>query len=77
MLAILLYLVSFLRTLIVILVIVFIIRWLQRVMAPTSKSSNNSQQAPREGETTIRFDNKGKKVVNKDEGEYVDFEEVD
>ncbi|MDA3818178.1 MAG: DUF4834 family protein [Prolixibacteraceae bacterium] len=52
----------------------FIIRLLQ----PHNKThSSKKSSETKEGETTIRFNKKGDKIVDKDEGEYVDFEEVD
>ncbi|MBN1768789.1 MAG: hypothetical protein JW842_09790 [Prolixibacteraceae bacterium] len=73
-----LYIVGFFRTLLFILAIYFIVRFIVRLLMPRSrKPSNDASTNTREGETTIRFNQKGEKIIDKDEGEYVDFEEVD
>jgi hypothetical protein len=53
-------------------------RFLMRLLQPHNKTQS-SKKSPetKEGETTIRFNKKGEKIIDKDEGEYVDFEEVD
>ncbi|MFA9392873.1 MAG: hypothetical protein ACERKD_23900 [Prolixibacteraceae bacterium] len=80
MLTIVLYIFSFIRTLFVFAILYLVIRWLSKFFSPSqNKSGTNSkfQDAHKQGETTIRFNEKGKKIVDKDKGEYVDFEEVD
>lgn len=73
-----LYIVGFFRTLLFILAVYFIVRFIVRLLMPDSrKPSNDASSNSREGETTIRFNQKGEKIIDKDEGEYVDFEEVD
>jgi hypothetical protein len=73
-----LYIVGFFRTLLFILAIYFIVRFIVRLFMPgTRNPSNDASTNNREGETTIRFNQKGEKIIDKDEGEYVDFEEVD
>lgn len=42
-----------------------------------SNFNNNQHNASNKGETTIRYNNKGEKLIDKNEGEYVDFEEVE
>lgn len=78
MLALLLYLVNLFRTVLVIVLIVVVIRFFRKLFAPQQTTTNKTTENKRkEGETTIRFNRKGKKIINKDEGEYIDFEEVD
>lgn len=79
MLLTLLYLVGLLRTVIFLAVIYLIIRWFTRLFMQGYRSSDkqNPRQSPTSGETTIRFNEKGKKIVDKNQGEYVDFEEVE
>ena len=73
-----LYIVGFFRTLLFILAIYFLVRFITRLLQPDNKTrSSKKSSQPKEGETTIRFNKKGEKIVDKDEGEYVDFEEVD
>ncbi|MFW6309749.1 MAG: DUF4834 family protein [Prolixibacteraceae bacterium] len=87
---ILLYLVNFIRTLIIILVIWFGIRLFRQYVLPIliDKGVKNMQEKMRrqqrqnehssrsEGEVTIEKKRKNKKHGS-DEGEYVDFEEID
>lgn len=87
---ILLYLVNFIKTLIIILVIYFGIRLFTRYILPMlvdkgmknmqqkmyDQQKQNQQSNRNEGDVTIQ----NKKTGNsqgKDEGEYVDFEEID
>lgn len=80
MLLIFLYIVNLIRTLLVLALVVFVIRWFSRIINPKpsgSKGQNNQQQGSKEGETTLRFNKKGEKIIDKDKGEYVDFEEID
>lgn len=73
-----LYIVGFFRTLLFILAVYFIVRFVVRLLMPDSRNpSNDASSNSREGETIIRFNQKGEKIIDKDEGEYVDFEEVD
>ncbi|MCF8361548.1 MAG: DUF4834 family protein [Prolixibacteraceae bacterium] len=73
-----LYIVGFFRTLLFVLAIYFLMRFIVRLLQPHNKNQS-SKRSPetKEGETTIRFNKKGEKIVDKDEGEYVDYEEVD
>jgi predicted tellurium resistance membrane protein TerC len=73
-----LYIVGFFRTLLFVLAIYFLMRFIIRLLQPHNKThSSKKSSETKEGETTIRFNKKGDKIVDKDEGEYVDFEEVD
>ncbi len=85
-----LYLVNFIRTIIIIVIIYFGIRLITRYVLPLiiDKSVKNMQQKMydqqrqnqrsrrQEGEVTVEKKNSGSKN-DRDEGEYVDFEEVD
>lgn len=80
MLLIFLYIVNLFRILLFFVMIFLIVRWFSRLINPNPSGNNaqNSQQSVhKEGETTIRYDKKGEKIINKDKGEYVDFEEID
>lgn len=70
--------IGLLRTIIVVAIIYFIIKWVVKMFEPNKQQANNRQQQYKQnvGETTIKFDKKGEKIINKNEGEYVDFEEV-
>ena len=85
-----LYLVGFLRTLAIIAIIYFGIRIVTRYILPmlVDKGVKNMQQKmqeqqrqqrPRkpEGEVTIENKQRKKDTSNQDQGDYVDFEEVD
>lgn len=89
-LLIILYFVGFLRTLVVIAVIYFAIRVITRYVLPLlvdqglknmqqkmQDQQRNRQQHRPEGEVTIERDKQNQDNKIKDEGEYVDFEEVD
>ena len=82
MLVVILYLFSFLRTLFVIILLCLLIRWIRNFCATPSQnnrsgSSNREKANEKEGETTVRYNPKGEKIIDKDKGEYVDFEEVE
>ncbi|HPR31650.1 MAG TPA: DUF4834 family protein [Prolixibacteraceae bacterium] len=78
MITVILFLVNLIRTLLVLLILVFLVRWLIRLFTPSHQNSREgAPQNAREGETTLRFNQKGEKIVDKDKGEYVDFEEID
>jgi hypothetical protein len=86
-----LYIVNFLRTLIIIAVIYFALRLFTRYVLPLIlenkiKDMQQKMQEQRkqqrgtgkqEGEVIIDYDQKRNNVSNRDEGEYVDFEEVE
>lgn len=71
------------RALFVALVIYLIINVIRKMFQPEQSNNqqkqryDNQQSASKKGETTIRYNNKGEKIIDKNEGEYVDFEEVD
>ena len=77
MLLIFLYIVNLFRTLLFFVLIFLIVRWFTRLMNPKPSGNNGQQSGPQEGETTIRYNKKGEKIIDKDKGEYVDFEEID
>ncbi|MGC9352223.1 MAG: DUF4834 family protein [Mariniphaga sp.] len=86
-----LYIVNFLRTLIIIAIIYFAVRLFTRYVLPLilenkikdmqQKMQEQQKQQRRtgkqEGEVIIDYDQKRNNVSNRDEGEYVDFEEVE
>ena len=90
-LGIILYYVNFIRTLFVIAIIYFAIRVFSRYILPhmIQKGIKNMQQKMHEqyrekqrtgrseGEVTIEKNNTSRKNDQPDEGEYIDFEEVD
>ncbi len=90
-LTIILYLINFVRTLFIIAIIYFAIRIVSRYILPMliDKGVKNMQQkmygqqqqnqrpGRREGEVTIEKNKRQNSKYDKDEGEYVDFEEVD
>lgn len=77
MLSVVLYLVSFIRTLLVFIVVFLIFRWILKLLIPNKNNQQQDQQKNKEGETTVHFSKKGEKLIDKDKGEYVDFEEID
>jgi hypothetical protein len=90
-LLIILYLVNFLRTLFIIVIIYYGIRLVTRYILPLllDKGIKNMQQKMQDqqrqsqrstrppGEVTIEFKNKGGKNGSQTKGDYVDFEEVE
>lgn len=86
-----LYIVNFLRTLIIIAIIYYAIRLFTRYVLPLilenkikemhQKMQNQQKQQRRtgkqEGEITIEYDQKRNNIRNRDDSEYVDFEEVE
>lgn len=90
-LLVILYLVGFLRTVFVIAIIYFAIRVFSRYILPmlVEKGVKNMQQKmneqqrqnqksnKHEGEVTIEYNGKNKKNGTQNEGDYIDFEEVD
>lgn len=80
MIVIILYLFSFIRTLIVFVILYLVIRWFSKFLTPKTNHNaqrNDNRKSSNEGDTTIRFNQKGEKIVDKNKGEYIDFEEVD
>lgn len=86
-----LYLVNFIRTVIIIAVIYFGIRLFTRYILPTivdkkikdmhEKMQDQQKQKQRatrsDGDVTIEYDNKREQSRNRNDGEYIDFEEVE
>ena len=70
----------FFRLLLLFFIAYVIISYVRRVFAPTKKKSSNyyEKSAPQEKEGKVSVQNSGikKKQINKNEGDYVDFEEV-
>jgi len=70
----------FFRLLLLFFIAYAIISYVRRIFSPTKKKSSNyyDKSAPKEKEGKISVQNPGnkKKQINKDEGDYVDFEEV-
>jgi hypothetical protein len=86
---ILLYAVNFIRTLIILVIIYFAIRLIRRYVLPLliDQGIKNMQQKMQEqqrrqqprrpqGDVTIEYEQKNNKT-NQNQGDYVDFEEVD
>lgn len=90
-LLVILYFVGFLRTVFVIAIIYFVIRVFSRYILPMlvekgvkgmqqkmyEQQRQKQQSNKHEGEVTIEYNDKNKKNRNQNEGDYVDFEEVD
>lgn len=90
-LLIILFLVGFVRTLLIIVIIYYGIRIVSKYLLPllvdkgVKKMQQKMQDQQRQhqqpfradGEVTIEADKKGNKNTEKDKGEYVDFEEVE
>ncbi len=89
---IILYLVNFIRTIIFIVAIYFVIKLFTRFILPLilenklrqmqknmdERNGRQNRAGKREGEVTIEYDaQKNKNTSKHNEGEYVDFEEVD
>jgi uncharacterized membrane protein len=79
-----LFIVGFVRTLFVIVVIYYLIKFLTRFVLPLfinqpkqHQDFRDTRQQKQEGEVTIEKDRYKGGRIPKDEGEYVDFEEVD
>lgn len=83
--AVLLFLYSFLRTVFFVVVFYYLFRFLIRVFAPffgyqqVNRSASNKQQrqAREEGEVRVENPRDNQSKYRRDEGEYVDFEEID
>jgi uncharacterized membrane protein (DUF106 family) len=86
-----LYIINFLRTIIIIAVIYFAIRIISRYVIPIlfEKKLKDMQQKmqehqrqqqsnnKREGDVTIEYDRRNRRSNSDNDGEYVDFEEVE
>jgi flagellar biosynthesis/type III secretory pathway M-ring protein FliF/YscJ len=77
MLAVFLYFVNFIRTLLILVVVFLLIRWIAKLLTPNNTKKDTDNTKNNQGETTVHFNKKGEKLIDKDKGEYVDFEEVD
>jgi hypothetical protein len=74
----LLYIVGFFRIILFLFAFYFISKWLGKLFSTSARSTSaTTNNKTKEGETTIKFNKKGEKIINKDKGEYVDFEEID
>jgi uncharacterized membrane protein (DUF106 family) len=86
-----LYIVNFLRTLIIIAIIYYAIRLFTRYVLPLilenkikdmqqkmqEQQRKQQRSGKRDGDVTIEYDQKRNNIRNRDDGEYVDFEEVE
>ncbi|MCF8359564.1 MAG: DUF4834 family protein [Prolixibacteraceae bacterium] len=77
MLAVFLYFVNLIRTLLILVVVFLLVRWIVKLLTPGNTNRDKHKEEKNEGETTVHFNKKGEKIIDKDKGEYVDFEEVD
>ncbi|HKJ44151.1 MAG TPA: hypothetical protein VKA27_18785 [Sunxiuqinia sp.] len=75
---------GFLRTLFVIIIIYYAIKLIAKYVLPLfinqphqHKNFQNDRQGRQEGEVTIEGERPNGGKISRDEGEYVDFEEVD
>ena len=78
---------AFLRTILIIIIVVYILKLIGRYVIPLlikrqinkfqqeNNRYSNYKQKP-EGEVTVETDSKQNKRFNSDEGEYVDYEEI-
>ena len=86
-----LYIVNFLRTLIIIVIIYYAIKLFTRYVLPLilenkikdmqqkmqEQQRKQQHSGKRDGDVTIEYDQKRNNIRNRDDGEYVDFEEVE
>lgn len=79
-----LFLTGFLRTLFVIIIIYYVLKLVSQYILPMfikqfnqPKDFQDGRQSKREGEVTIEGNRPHEGQIPKDEGEYIDFEEVD
>ncbi len=83
MLVIILYLTNFLRTLLFFVILYYLIRAINRYVLPLFRASQSSRQPgngrERRPEGDVRVENNRRQGsrIPRDEGEYVDFEEID
>lgn len=87
LLLVILYLTNFLRTVGLIVILYFIFKFVGRLLFPVvvKKAMNNMQERQstykreqrREGEVTVETTQQQKSRKHFDQGEYVDFEEID
>ena len=84
MLTVILFLVNFFRTLFIILIVYYAIKIIRRVVFPllSNQSRQPTQPSPRrnqrpEGDVRVEKNQQYDSRISKDDGEYVDFEEID
>ena len=84
MLTVILFLVNFFRTLLIILIVYYGIKIIRRVVLPllSNQPKQPNQPNPRrnqrpEGDVRVEKNQQYDSRISKDEGEYVDFEEID
>lgn len=78
-----LFLANFLRTLLFVLILYYVIRFIGRYILPFFRNvygqpgaTSNDRNPRPEGEVRVEGNQSQKSRVSRDEGEYVDFEEV-
>jgi hypothetical protein len=85
-LAVILFLMGFLRTLLLIVIFYYLLRFIVKLLAPVlgyQRADRNEQRQNRrderrtEGDVRVENIKSPKSNYSKDEGEYVDFEEID
>jgi hypothetical protein len=69
------------RFLLILLLVYLVVRMFNRIAIssfayPGEKNPNKSQQTGKEGSVTLEKNEKSEKIISKDEGEYVDYEEI-
>lgn len=75
-------LIGILRTILIIIAVYYLVKFIMWIFRPTVKPDNanrsyNTQQKKKEGEITINYISEKKKHIQKDSGDYVDFEEIE
>jgi hypothetical protein len=70
---------GFFRLLILLVSFYLVIKVMRLLFAPGKNNSPGREAKPNlnEDEMTLRFNRKGEKIIDKEKGEFVDFEEVD
>jgi len=83
-LVVILFLTNFLRTLLFIVIVYYVIRFINRQVLPFFKGQSNVSQRPGnspnrrpEGDVRVENNQQQNSRIPRDEGEYVDFEEID
>jgi hypothetical protein len=69
-----------LRIILFFIIISFLVRIVGRVLfffTPKNIKENRTYDSRKEGEVTVQSNNSNKKKINKDLGEYVNYEEID
>jgi hypothetical protein len=67
---------SFLRILLIFALLYFAVRLLGRILFPSQRNSFSGGNVKPEGDVTVENNNQHGKNIKKDEGDYVDYEEV-